>query len=431
MYLRSHDPHLGAVAPAAPRIVLVPGIMGSQLIESGSRRLLWGDMSMLDWAPRMSQWVASMSRGNGIDDAGGVIPGDFVRFQFPLRSIGELAARVSLSPAMRMAIRAAHLSDKDVNPYGEAMDYFVARLGRPNVLAFPYDWRLDNQHNAALLKRSIERQWGDSAGDPARPITIVAHSMGGLISRHYIEELGGNRVVRNLVTVGTPHDGAPEALRAPTHVRAISRWLLPLDVLPVSSPLALAMPALHLFVNSFLTRLQSMLLHFNSLYQLLPNRPFVYPGAAATAFEPLATSYDRLRRSACPSSPGLICSRPLSELRRLNERLRMRALSLPREVRYFAVVSHGLPTTSTCRRTHLGDLTAIQPRCGDGTVPAASAALLPSSTVRNRYLVTSLPHSDLLRERGILDLALNVASGAGALPVSGLIDTPPPCAVAA
>lgn len=45
----------------------------------------------------------------------------------------------------------------------------------------------------------------------ARKVTIVAHSMGGLDARYAIHELGLDRRVAALVTVGTPHRGTPVA----------------------------------------------------------------------------------------------------------------------------------------------------------------------------------------------------------------------------
>lgn len=39
------------------------------------------------------------------------------------------------------------------------------------------------------------------------PVNIIAHSMGGLDARWYIEEEKGNEKVDTLVTVGTPHQG--------------------------------------------------------------------------------------------------------------------------------------------------------------------------------------------------------------------------------
>ncbi|MEO6952536.1 MAG: hypothetical protein ABI321_12030 [Polyangia bacterium] len=38
-------------------------------------------------------------------------------------------------------------------------------------------------------------------------VDIVAHSMGGLVARFYIERMGGAAKVQRLITVGTPHQG--------------------------------------------------------------------------------------------------------------------------------------------------------------------------------------------------------------------------------
>ncbi len=41
---------------------------------------------------------------------------------------------------------------------------------------------------------------------------IIGHSMGGLIARHYVQNHGGDRRVKSLITLGTPHLGTPTAL---------------------------------------------------------------------------------------------------------------------------------------------------------------------------------------------------------------------------
>ena len=437
--------YLGEAAnPASPRLVFVPGVMGSALVDAGSREVLWGTNAMLGWAPRMGQWISAMGQGNGIDNPGNVVPQGFTRLTFPLRSIAEILAMATLSPvailALRTAVRQFGLRNVEIDPYGDALRYFAADLGPQNVLAFSYDWRLGNAYSAALLKRAIERKWGDSLADPARPLTIVGHSMGGIVSRHYIEQLGGSLVVRNLVTVGTPHDGAPDALLAPSNLPALTRFLMPLDVagwtaplaLPPLLPLALAMPLLHLFADRFLRELQSLLLHFASLYELLPGFPFVRAGSPTAAPEALASSYAALVRDACATAaqrpPRLACVRPIAELRRPAEPLRAAVHSLPASVNYLAIANHILPTTVGCLRSPAGALAAIQAPCGDGTVPAVSAVLPHAANARNRFLETGLAHSDLLRDRRVLQTCLNVARNQAGIPVPGVVEVAPACA---
>jgi len=45
-----------------------------------------------------------------------------------------------------------------------------------------------------------------------KQISILAHSMGGLVSRHMIEKLGGDKMVDKLVMVGTPNQGSKFAI---------------------------------------------------------------------------------------------------------------------------------------------------------------------------------------------------------------------------
>jgi triacylglycerol lipase len=43
------------------------------------------------------------------------------------------------------------------------------------------------------------------------PLSIIGHSKGGLIGRYYVKRLGGDRRVRNLISLATPHNGTPTA----------------------------------------------------------------------------------------------------------------------------------------------------------------------------------------------------------------------------
>lgn len=43
-------------------------------------------------------------------------------------------------------------------------------------------------------------------------IHVVGHSKGGLVARHYVQFLGGDRRVKSLITLGTPHHGTSVAL---------------------------------------------------------------------------------------------------------------------------------------------------------------------------------------------------------------------------
>ena len=83
-----------------------------------------------------------------------------------------------------------------------------------NFFPFPYDWRRDNRINAEILKRLLSKKlqkWRESENSEAK-VVLLAHSMGGLISRYYIEVLGGWKDCRALFTFGTPYRGSLDAV---------------------------------------------------------------------------------------------------------------------------------------------------------------------------------------------------------------------------
>lgn len=57
---------------------------------------------------------------------------------------------------------------------------------------------------APKLKDKVEEILDETG---ANQVDIIGHSMGGLVSRWYLEELGGYTKVDDLVTLGTPHQG--------------------------------------------------------------------------------------------------------------------------------------------------------------------------------------------------------------------------------
>ncbi len=61
-----------------------------------------------------------------------------------------------------------------------------------------------NEDNAHQLSDFIDDVMADTGEDE---VDIVAHSMGGLSSRYYLQELDGHVNVGAMITLGTPHDG--------------------------------------------------------------------------------------------------------------------------------------------------------------------------------------------------------------------------------
>jgi hypothetical protein len=105
-----------------------------------------------------------------------------------------------------------------IDGYSKMLRYieetFDVTRGR-NLFEFPYDWRRDNRVAARRLQRESNewlREWRASSGAGDAKLVLVGHSMGGLISRYFLECLDGWRETRTLVTFGTPYRGSVNAL---------------------------------------------------------------------------------------------------------------------------------------------------------------------------------------------------------------------------
>ncbi|HBR71942.1 MAG TPA: hypothetical protein DEA27_04065, partial [Candidatus Moranbacteria bacterium] len=80
-----------------------------------------------------------------------------------------------------------------------------------NLFYFPYDWRKNNATTAHYLQSKIESVIVETK---TSKVDVIAHSMGGLVARAYIEEIEGcdyENTIDQLITLGTPQKGSPEA----------------------------------------------------------------------------------------------------------------------------------------------------------------------------------------------------------------------------
>jgi pimeloyl-ACP methyl ester carboxylesterase len=111
------------------------------------------------------------------------------------------------------------------------LQVFLRSRGHGRQLALNYRSAGSIEALALRLKREID------ANVRGGRIDLVAHSMGGLVARFYLQQLGGARRVDRLITLGTPHRGTHAANFVPS---ALVRQLLPespfirhLNALPV------------------------------------------------------------------------------------------------------------------------------------------------------------------------------------------------------
>jgi Lecithin:cholesterol acyltransferase len=188
-------------------IVVIPGIMGSELVDATSGECLWGIQKALGYAFR---WADRPLMG-------------------ALAVTDEERAGQSKRVAATRLLAAPHLVPGfgGLEPYGQLVRELRAMAAHPDaVTEFPYDWRLSVRHNAGLLAEAMNRHldaWRrhstyvrarrlDPSGCDAR-LVVVAHSMGGLLARALGEISGATDDVRAAVTLGTPFHGSIKALQ--------------------------------------------------------------------------------------------------------------------------------------------------------------------------------------------------------------------------
>jgi pimeloyl-ACP methyl ester carboxylesterase len=80
-----------------------------------------------------------------------------------------------------------------------------------NLFEFPYDWRRPIEHSADRLREHIDRWCGTN---PNQKFSLVAHSMGGLVSRAYLARhpAHAEKHITRLIMHGTPNFGAANAI---------------------------------------------------------------------------------------------------------------------------------------------------------------------------------------------------------------------------
>lgn len=375
----------GEGAGGGPRVVFVPGIMGSRLVERTTGLPVWGDPAMLAavLSPiSLVAWRLTLGSGDGITNGGRVRPNGLTRLP-------------------------------RIDPYSSIMAALVSTFGAANVLAFSYDWRLANEHNASLLAAAIRTRWPDAAEGGDRRVHLIGHSMGGLVSRWFVERLGGARSVQTLTTVGTPHFGAPEAL---TLLSATSFGLVP------GHAAAGAIPA----VNIAMREVARLARGFGSVAQLLPGFDFFLP-RGATAPESIAATFARIRSGAtwAPIFNGSLLRGPAtSTIRNLNRGLiggvsGLNATLASANVRYFHVAATNHDTVVRAREVLGPAIAPVSARCGDGTVPGGSAVLPAGSHITPLFRTSPEKHSDLFNDASIRALCLDIVRGTSPAPAAG------------
>jgi triacylglycerol lipase len=137
--------------------------------------------------------------------------------QLVVREVAALALFSLLHPfgwraqRKRTARRAEQRTVVLVHGYGGnrttflPLSAYLRAHGLRQILAFDYRSSGGIEHGARALRDFLRRSVRGGRVD------LVCHSLGGLVARVYLEQLGGARRVDRCITLGTPHRGTYNA----------------------------------------------------------------------------------------------------------------------------------------------------------------------------------------------------------------------------
>ena len=183
-------------------VILLPGIMGSALQKDGkdlwalSGQALWQHLVTL--GKRIGELTIQGDDLHRNDLGDGIHAARLIE---DLHSIPPLVEHAGYSVIRRGISDFFGLKEGFIDQPEDSASFYT----------FPYDWRRDNRVAARKLQEFIQNQlprWREWSGAKNAQVILIGHSMGGLISRYYLEVLGGWRDCCAAISVGSPHRGA-------------------------------------------------------------------------------------------------------------------------------------------------------------------------------------------------------------------------------
>ena len=228
-------------------IIVIPGVLGSRLVDQNSQQVVWGQFGgdgidpASPWGARMialpmqqNQSLSSLT--DAVKPVGTLDALDiqFLGVPFQINAYRDLLTALGVG------------GYRDTQTKLSEFDYGNQSY---SSFQFAYDWRRDNIENARLLhkfilekKAYVETERRNRYGKDFPPVRfdIVAHSMGGLVARYYLEygdndlpadgsaphvTWAGTEHVERLVMIGTPNAGALDAVGNLVHGETLSRFL--------------------------------------------------------------------------------------------------------------------------------------------------------------------------------------------------------------
>lgn len=364
-------------APMKDMIVILPGIMGSVLQKDGKD--LWAVSGKAIWKVLTQSGAAISSLKLGEDSPDAESLGDGIKATALIQDTHLIPGFWKIDGYTQTA---SLITDNFDVTQGDLYNDPDDRAA--NFYPFPYDWRRDCRANARILKKLLDqrlKRWREVSGASDAKVILMAHSMGGLVARYYLEVLEGWQDSRALFTFGTPYRGSLLAVNF------------------------LANGYKQLFLD-----LTEVLRSLTSVYQLLPiykvlNVDGEYQRIAEVANLPNIDQTKAQNALAFHREIEAAVERHLKDERYLKDfsvlpisGVRQPTLQSARLLNGQLTASEDLPLVLQ-NRADLGD--------GDGTVPKVSAIPIERSGNLDNFFIAE-QHGALQNQKQVLENLLNI-----------------------
>ena len=209
---KDDKPEVRNTAKGRLPVIIVPGLIGSELVNKNSGDTVWFDLKRAkDDDLRLP--ISPNLRANKDD----LVPRDIVREV----QLVKLTPKIEVYQKLIESLQADGFTEGKIDSPaagGDADTFYV----------FPYDWRLDNVENAQIFLQKLDGLRA-KLNRPNLKFNVIAHSMGGLITRYAMMYGSADLTTRGRPTwkgagyfntvslVATPNAGALQALDSMIH----------------------------------------------------------------------------------------------------------------------------------------------------------------------------------------------------------------------